>query len=167
MLISDIIFFHKKHHTILILIECCVLTIVSFFMAMLLKVEEWVVIDSYQQLSESYYTLAFGKFHNFVPFIFLVFELLSIVAITIIKNVLWKPIIAKKIVHVLFYLSLGIIVIDLAMTVLIPSEVYNSGIALTTISNATGKLISTICQLLMAFDIYCWREEFGLEKIYG
>ena len=167
MSLSDIVFFHKKHHTVLILIETGILAVVSFFMAMLVKVEEWTVIGSLQQMTDSYYCLAFGSFSNFIPFILMLLELLIIILIVIFKNVMWKPIIAKKTAHVLFYISLAIIVVDLFITILIPAEVYNTGISITSVSNVVGKLISTVMQLIVAFNIYCWREEFGLEKIYG
>ena len=165
---DDIILFHKKHHNVLLIIEVALLLIISFFMSILIQTQVLVLIDEAYEIQFSGFQLRFvDDIFNYIPFIVMVLELIFILVITFIKNKIGNAIFSKKLCHVLFYISIGAIVLDLFIALFCGPVILQNTNEIVVYDNLIGRFVTTMCQVFVMIDIYFWRENFGLEKLYG
>lgn len=161
--------FHKKHHTVLMVIESIVLSIILFLVSLfcyktdyIYNEEEMIVLNE-----TNIYSFSNLNFVTITQNICSIVLLIFIFVIIFIRDKKQNPIFAKKLTHILFSISVGVLVFDMLMYIAFNDSVIINNEVYTFIEYTFSRIISLICHVLMSFLIYVWRSEFSLEKFYG
>ena len=167
--------FRKKNYTKIFVGETLFLTIISFVFSFFCKNEKiyYESITGFEETLENKFIFKVypNAFPHIIPFIFFLlifgFSLVMIYIMHIKKN----PIKAKRLfkyLNILSYINIGVSIFFLIF--------FNEYVNYFSLGNGTtyvyyhyqfGRIVTTISSILIAINIYFWRSNFGLEKLYG
>jgi hypothetical protein len=169
--IDKFINFRKKHYTYFLLVEELLLLGVITSLMFLTKVTKQIATPSGNEVVSSIYHFQLFK-ENLIACVLPSISSLIVVLFTfiifIIKDVFKKPIPAKKLTKPLFIVS--VIVFFVTVGIMYTYNYYyvsSSGGVSYIYNHRLSFIVTAICQVLMLVDIWFWRSEFNLEKLYG
>lgn len=164
--------FHKRHHTVFMIAETGILTAAIVILTFLCQKTVYVIQqEEHIILEEGIWKLSatgYG-FFQILPLITSLSLLIFIFAVLFVRDKKGDPILAKKMSHWLFYVSVVALVLDLI------TRFFELGSCFSNVKIGTevvmdrsfGQTFIVVARALCCLDFYVWRSEFGLERFYG